>query len=64
LSLDTVPPGADCALTRNGMFVGRVNPTPGTVTVRPLETSSRAAWWAYSSMSPRAPTGNTTPQCA
>jgi hypothetical protein len=33
LRLDTVPPGADCALTRNGMFVGRVNPTPGTVTV-------------------------------
>ena len=33
LGLDTVPPGADCTLTRNGMFVGRVNPTPGTVTV-------------------------------
>jgi len=33
LRLDTVPAGADCALTRMGMFVGRVNPTPGTVTV-------------------------------
>src|SRR5262249_4870363 len=34
LRLDTVPPGADCALTRNGMFLGRVNPTPGTVKVQ------------------------------
>jgi hypothetical protein len=34
LTLDTVPAGADCSLTRKGLFVGRVNPTPGTVTVQ------------------------------
>jgi hypothetical protein len=34
LTLDTDPPGADCSLTRNGLAVGRVNPTPGTVQVQ------------------------------
>jgi hypothetical protein len=34
LTLDTVPAGADCTLTRKGLSIGRVNPTPGAVVVQ------------------------------
>jgi hypothetical protein len=34
LRLDTVPEGADCILTRKGLLIGRVNPTPGTASVQ------------------------------
>jgi hypothetical protein len=34
LTLDTVPAGADCTLTRKGLSIGRVNPTPGAVLVQ------------------------------
>ena len=34
LTLDTVPSGADCSLTRKGLVIGRVNPTPGAVYVQ------------------------------
>jgi len=34
LTLDTEPAGADCSLTRKGVVIGRVNPTPGTVLVQ------------------------------
>lgn len=34
LTLDTVPSGADCSLTRKGLVIGRVNPTPGAVLVQ------------------------------
>ena len=34
LTLDTVPTGADCSLTRKGLVIGRVNPTPGAVLVQ------------------------------
>jgi hypothetical protein len=33
ISLNTNPPGADCALNREGMVIGRINPTPGSVVV-------------------------------
>jgi hypothetical protein len=34
LTLDTIPSGADCSLTRKGLVIGRVNPTPGAVYVQ------------------------------
>jgi hypothetical protein len=34
LTLDTVPSGADCSLSRKGLVIGRVNPTPGAVYVQ------------------------------
>src|SRR5438046_270045 len=34
LTLDTVPSGADCSLSRKGLVIGRVNPTPGGVYVQ------------------------------
>lgn len=30
--VNTVPPGADCTLTRGGKLLARISPTPGTVT--------------------------------
>ncbi len=32
--INTVPEGADCALEREGQVIGRVNPTPGAVTIK------------------------------
>jgi len=34
LTLDTIPSGADCSLSRKGLIIGRVNPTPGAVYVQ------------------------------
>jgi hypothetical protein len=34
LTLDTIPSGADCSLSKKGLVVGRVNPTPGAVFVQ------------------------------
>lgn len=34
LVINTVPEGADCALIREGQVIGRVNPTPGGITVK------------------------------
>jgi hypothetical protein len=34
LIVNTNPPGADCALKRENYVIGRVNPTPGGVTVK------------------------------
>ncbi len=34
LVVNTSPAGADCALMREGYVIGRVNPTPGAVTVK------------------------------
>jgi uncharacterized protein DUF3108 len=34
LTLDTIPSGADCSLSRKGLVIGRVNPTPGAVYVQ------------------------------
>jgi hypothetical protein len=34
LTLETVPAAADCTLTRKGLSIGRVNPTPGAVLVQ------------------------------
>ncbi len=34
LIVNTNPPGADCAIVREGRVIGRVNPTPGGVTVK------------------------------
>ena len=33
IEITTTPPGADCAIEREGRVVGRVNPTPGAVMV-------------------------------
>ena len=33
ITLNTNPPGADCALTREGIVIGRIAPTPGSVVV-------------------------------
>lgn len=33
ITLNTNPSGADCALYREGIVIGRVNPTPGSVVV-------------------------------
>ncbi|MCB9990497.1 MAG: hypothetical protein H6867_03835 [Rhodospirillales bacterium] len=32
--INTTPEGADCALEREGVVIGRVNPTPGAVTIK------------------------------
>lgn len=32
--VNTNPAGADCALVREGVVIGRVNPTPGAVTIK------------------------------
>lgn len=32
--VNTVPEGADCELVREGQVIGRVNPTPGAVTIK------------------------------
>lgn len=32
--INTVPEGADCALEREGIIIGRVNPTPGAATIK------------------------------
>jgi hypothetical protein len=34
LTLETIPSGADCSLSRKGLVIGRVNPTPGAVYVQ------------------------------
>jgi hypothetical protein len=34
ITLNTNPPGADCALMREGLVIGRVTPTPGSVVVQ------------------------------
>jgi len=34
ISVNTNPPGANCALTRDGVLLGRANPTPATVLVK------------------------------
>lgn len=34
LIVNTTPAGADCALKREGYVIGRINPTPGAVTVK------------------------------
>jgi hypothetical protein len=34
ITLNTNPPGADCALHREGLVIGRINPTPGSVVVQ------------------------------
>jgi len=34
ITLNTNPPGADCALTREGVVIGRVAPTPGSVVIQ------------------------------
>ncbi len=34
LIINTTPEGADCALQREGQVIGRVNPTPGGITVK------------------------------
>lgn len=34
LIINTSPEGADCALQREGQIIGRVNPTPGGITVK------------------------------
>jgi hypothetical protein len=33
VAITTNPPGADCALIREGKAIARVNPTPGTVSI-------------------------------
>jgi hypothetical protein len=33
IGVNTDPEGADCQFTRNGVLVGRVNPTPGTIQI-------------------------------
>jgi len=33
IAISTDPSGANCALVRQGLVIGRVNPTPGAVTV-------------------------------
>jgi hypothetical protein len=33
ITVNTDPPGADCELTRDGLTIGRVNPTPGVTEV-------------------------------
>jgi hypothetical protein len=33
IAVSTDPPGANCALMRQGFEIGRVNPTPGTVKI-------------------------------
>ena len=38
LEITSTPPGADCAIYREGLIIGRVNPTPGTVTVKKSRT--------------------------
>ncbi len=32
--VNTAPDGADCALMREGVAIGRVNPTPGAATIK------------------------------
>lgn len=32
--INTTPEGADCAINREGITIGRVNPTPGGVTIK------------------------------
>lgn len=32
--VNTVPEAADCALEREGQVIGRINPTPGAVTIK------------------------------
>lgn len=34
LVVNTNPAGADCALKREGNVIGRINPTPGAVTIK------------------------------
>ena len=34
LTIDTIPSGADCTLTREGLVIGRVNPTPVSIAVQ------------------------------
>ena len=34
ITLNTNPPGADCALMREGVVIGRVTPTPGSVVIQ------------------------------
>lgn len=41
LTLNTDPPGADCMLTRNDLAIGRVNPTPGVITVQRAKDAIR-----------------------
>src|SRR5512147_1593355 len=33
IGVNTDPEGADCQFTREGVLVGRVNPTPGTIQI-------------------------------
>ena len=32
--VNTIPEGADCSLEREGISIGRINPTPGAVTIK------------------------------
>jgi hypothetical protein len=34
ITLNTNPPGADCALTREAVVIGRIAPTPGSVVIQ------------------------------
>lgn len=34
IQISSTPPGADCAIYREGLIIGRVNPTPGTATIQ------------------------------
>ena len=34
ITINTNPPGANCSLDRKGVSIGRVNPTPGAVTIK------------------------------
>lgn len=34
IMVNTTPEGADCALEREGYVIGRINPTPGAVTIK------------------------------
>jgi len=33
IAINTTPEGANCAITRNGQNIGRINPTPGAVVI-------------------------------
>ncbi len=34
ITVNTNPPGAECSLERQGTSIGRINPTPGAITIK------------------------------
>lgn len=39
ITVRTIPDGANCLITRGGDLVGTINPTPGSLTVRKMQSA-------------------------